>query len=99
MNNSIGTQAPEVAVSRDTLQKLKQIVVEIAQLKLAPEEISNTANLFNDCGMDSVSIVELVLSLEGQFDITIDEDELEASIFQDFSRLGAFVESKLQVAA
>jgi hypothetical protein len=40
-----------------------------------------------------------VLSLEGQFDIKIDEDELEANIFQDFSRLGAFIESKLQVAA
>ena len=99
MNNSIRTQAAEVAVSQDILRKLKQIVVKIAQLKLAPEEISNTANLFDDCGMDSVSIVELVLSLEGEFDITIDEDELEAQVFQDFPRLGAFVESKLQVAA
>ena len=97
MNNSIRAQTAEVAVSQDIMQKLKQIVVEISGLKIAPEEISNTANLFNDCGIDSVSIVELVLSLEGQFDITIDGDELNFHIFQDFLRLGAFVESKLQV--
>src|SRR5262245_5112358 len=96
MNNSIRAQTAEAAVSQDILQKLKQIVVEVVELKIAPEEIDDTGNLFNDCGIDSVSIVELVLSLEGQFDITIDESELNFHIFQDFLRLGAFVESKLQ---
>jgi acyl carrier protein len=94
MNNNSKVQ---VAESPDTLQKLKELVIEVAQLKIAPEEISDTANLFNDCGMDSVSVINLVLSLEEHFDITIDESELDARVFQDFSRLGAFVDSKLQV--
>jgi len=85
----------ETSVSFDTLRTLKEMVIEVAQLRIPAEEIRNTANLFNDCGVDSASVVDLVLALEEKFGITIDEDELDVNLFQDLSQLGAFIESKL----
>jgi acyl carrier protein len=38
--------------------------------------------------------VELVVALEQEFDITIDEDELDVRLFQDIGELGSFVEAK-----
>jgi acyl carrier protein len=68
-------------------------------LKIAPEAISDTANLFNDCGLDSTSVVDLVVGLEQNFDITVDDDELDVKLFQDLSKLAEFVEAKQELAA
>jgi len=81
-------------VTAETVAALKQLVIDVTQLKISPDEISNTANLFNDCGLDSTSVVELVIALEQQFKITIDEDELDVRLFQDLSKLGTFIEAK-----
>jgi acyl carrier protein len=81
-------------VSPETLAKLKAMVLEITQMKITPDQVSDSANLFNDCGLDSTSVVELVVALEQEFDITIDEDELDVRLFQDIGELGSFVEAK-----
>ena len=84
--------APEI------LTALKRVVLEITQLKPAPEQISDHANLFNDCGLDSTSVVELVLTIEQDFGITFGEDELDVRLFLDLARLGSFIESKRALA-
>lgn len=84
-------QAPASDV---TLSQLKELVIHIAKLKLKPEEISDHANLFDDCGIDSTSLVELVLSMEETYGISIPEEELEVTIFQDLCRLAQFIESR-----
>jgi acyl carrier protein len=66
----------------------------VAKLKTAPEEIGDHANLFDDCGIDSTSLIELVLSLEDQFGVKIVEDELDIEMFQDLTRLAEFIDSK-----
>ena len=78
-----------------TLSKLKRLVITVAQLKMNPEEISDTANLFDDCGIDSTSLVDLVLKMEREYGIQISEDELETEMFEDISRLAHFIGSKL----
>lgn len=86
--------AISAAVSRETLTALKQLVLNITQLKLSPEQVSDNANLFNDCGLDSTSVVDLVVRLEEEFGISIDEDELDVRLFQDLSNLASLVERK-----
>jgi acyl carrier protein len=86
--NTITSAGPE------TLATLKRMALDISQLKISPDQIGDNANLFNDCGLDSTSVVELVIALEQEFDIVIAEDELDVRLFQDMSSLGAFVESK-----
>jgi len=80
------------------LAELKRMVLEITQLKLAPEQIRDDANLYNDCGLDSTSVVDLILTLEEEFGISISEDELDVRLFQNLECLGSFVESKRAIA-
>jgi|RhiMethySRZTD1v2_1073278.scaffolds.fasta_scaffold1747442_1 acyl carrier protein len=89
----------EIATRSEILAKLKELVIEVTQLKIAPEAISDTANLFNDCGLDSTSVVDLVVGLEQNFDISVDDDELDVKLFQDLSKLAEFVEAKQEMAA
>lgn len=89
----------EIATRSEILAKLKVLVIEITKLKIAPEAISDTANLFNDCGLDSTSVVDLVVGMEQEFDISIDDDELDVKLFQDLTKLVEFVEAKQEMAA
>ena len=89
----------EIATRSEILAKLKELVIEVTQLKIAPEAISDTANLFNDCGLDSTSVVDLVVGLEQNFDISVDDDELDVKLFQDLSKLAKFVEAKQEMVA
>jgi len=88
----------ETATRSEILAKLKELVIEVTQLKIAPEAVSDTANLFNDCGLDSTSVVDLVVGLEQNFDISVDDDELDVKLFQDLSKLAEFVEAKQEMA-
>jgi acyl carrier protein len=93
------TNLSETSTRSEIIAKLKELVIEVTQLKIAPEAVSDTANLFNDCGLDSTSVVDLVVGLEQNFDISVDDDELDVKLFQDLSKLAEFVEAKQELVA
>ena len=80
--------------NRETIEALKKLVVEVTQIKIDPAHIPDTANLFNDCGLDSTSVLDLVLSIEEKLGVSIEEDELYVEVFRDLSKLSALIESK-----
>ena len=86
----------EIAVnpSKEMMETLKQLVVEVTQANINPSSIRDSANLFNDCGLDSTSVIDLVLSIEERFGVSIDEDELVVTIFQDLSKLCSLIKAK-----
>ena len=84
----------EINPSPETLRGLKELILEITQLKMSPDQIGDTANLFNDCGIDSTSVVDLVVGLEEKFGVTVEDDELDVSLFENISTLAAFIEAK-----
>ena len=68
-------------MSNDIELKVKTAVAE--QLSLNVEDISNEASFMEDLGADSLDLVELVMSFESDFDITIpDEDSAELTTVQ-----------------
>jgi len=81
-------------VDSEILAMLKRMIITVSRADLAPEQISDHASLFNDCGLDSTSIVELVIGLEEEFGIRFKEDEIDLKLFQDLARLGSYIESK-----
>jgi acyl carrier protein len=83
-----------VKPSKETIEALKQLVVEVTQVTIDPHSISDSANLFNDCGLDSTSVIDLVLSIEEKFGVSLDEDELVVTLFQDLSKLCSLIEAK-----
>ena len=60
----------------DIEQRVKQAVAE--QLGVNTEEIKNEASFMDDLGADSLDLVELVMSFENDFDITIPDEDSNA---------------------
>ena len=57
-----------------TFDKVKDIIVE--NLGCGEAEVTMEANLVDDLGADSLSVVEMSMAMEDEFGITIGDDEL-----------------------
>lgn len=65
----------------DIEAKVKSAVAE--QLGLSAEEVTNNASFMDDLGADSLDLVELVMSFENEFGISIpDEDSASLTTVQ-----------------
>jgi len=53
-------------------EKLKELLVEELQVK--PEDVTMSAELINDLGVNSLELADLVLLCEDKFDISISDD-------------------------
>jgi acyl carrier protein len=62
-------------VSEDTYERFKAIAVEV--LSVDADKVKPDAKFGDDLDADSLDLVELVMALEEEFDITVDEEELE----------------------
>jgi acyl carrier protein len=56
-------------------EKFKACAVDV--LQVPAEKVTPDARFGDDLDADSLDLVELVMALEEQFDITVDESELE----------------------
>lgn len=84
----------EKKMSNDIELKVKSAVAE--QLDTNVEDISNDASFMEDLGADSLDLVELVMSFENDFGITIpDEDSAELTTVQQAID---YVQAKLKEA-
>ncbi len=62
-------------MATDLEQRMAAIIVE--QLGATKEEIVPEASFTDDLGVDSLTMVELVMAMEETFDIEIPDDEAE----------------------
>lgn len=58
-----------------TIDKVKQLIAE--QLCISVDEIKDDANVIEDLGADSLDIVELLMSFEDEFKVSIPDEKLE----------------------
>ena len=59
----------------NTIDKVKKLIAE--QLCISTDDISDTANIVEDLGADSLDIVELLMSFEDEFKVSIPDEKLE----------------------
>lgn len=59
----------------NTLEKVKQLVAE--QLCISADDIKDDANIIDDLGADSLDVVELLMSFEDEFNVSIPDEKLE----------------------
>jgi acyl carrier protein len=62
-------------------------------------ELPEDARLFDDLGLDSTSVIELLMALEDTIDLEVDPDELEPEIFQTVGSFTDYVEAGFASAA
>ncbi len=56
-------------------EKVRDILCE--QLDVDEEKVTMEANITDDLGADSLDIVDLVMSLEEEFDVEVPDEEVE----------------------
>jgi acyl carrier protein len=75
--------------------RLKKMIVERLFLKISPETIEDDKSLIEEYGVDSVSLLELVVGLEEEFGIQVGDEEFSVENFQTVNALASFVKEKL----
>lgn len=56
-------------------EKVKKLISE--QLDVEEDVIKETSSITDDLGADSLDVVDLVMSIEDEFDVQIPEDQVE----------------------
>jgi acyl carrier protein len=59
----------------DTFERFQTLAVQV--LAVDAEKVTREASFADDLEADSLDLAELVMALEDEFDITVEEDELE----------------------
>jgi len=56
-------------------ERIKQIIAE--KLEISMQQITDDAKFIDDLGADSLDVVELIMTLEDEFEIEISDEEAE----------------------
>jgi acyl carrier protein len=79
------------------VNQLKDIIANKLDVNLAYDEINENVSLFEDgLGLDSIAIVDLIVSIEDTFSLSIEDEELNADLFKNLKILAEFVRNKLK---
>lgn len=57
-----------------TIDKVKKLIAE--QLCITTDDISDTANILEDLGADSLDVVELLMTFEDEFGVSIPDEQV-----------------------
>jgi acyl carrier protein len=71
--------------------KLKDIIIQIKNNELNADAIQETTNLITGLGIDSLQLINLILSIEDEFELEIDFDNFDLSHLNQFNLLCRFV--------
>ena len=83
----------------DTLDAVRGVLIETLELSQTSDDLTAGTALFGALPeLDSFGVVALVAAIEERFDITIDDDEFGAELFDTVGSLTEFVDAKLDSA-
>ena len=80
----------------DITLRVKRLIVEALNLQVKPEEIPDDEAIFGGgFGLDSIATLEIVFAMEDEFGLEVEDDELQAGLFDSVNALSKYVERKL----
>lgn len=74
--------------------RIRKMMVERLFMRIAPEDIKEDESLIDSYGIDSISLLELVVGIEEEFGVSIGDDEFDVKHFETVGALSHFVKSK-----
>lgn len=84
---------------QEIITKLKDLIVYELDINIKREELSDDSPLLEGgIGLDSISIVNLIVLIEKNFNIRFQDEEITMDLFSDLNTLASFIESKYAVA-
>jgi len=79
----------------ELIPQLKEMIVEKLFLNVEPGDMQEEASLMDDYNIDSVSLFEIVVGLEEEFDIVLEDDEFDIETFRTVKSIAEFASGKL----
>jgi acyl carrier protein len=78
------------------MNQLKEIIANKLDVNLKLDEIAENVSLYEDgLGLDSIAIVDLIVSIEKGFSISIKDEELNADLFKNLTTLANYIRGKV----
>lgn len=78
-----------------TLDAVRTVLIDALELSQGPGELQRETALFGSLPeLDSFGVVTLVGAIEERFDLTIDDDEFGAELFETVGSLCDFIADK-----
>jgi acyl carrier protein len=82
-------------LTTSTIDDVKAVLVSVLGIEDRVAMIDADTPLLGSLPeLDSMAVLELVAALEQRFDLTIDDDEVTAEVFDTLQSLAAMVENK-----
>lgn len=74
-----------------TIDKIKQILADTLDVNV--EELSADTNIATDLGADSLDVVEILMSIEDEFEVEIPDSEIEN--IRTIGELAEYIETNM----
>ncbi len=99
MNEAVKDMPMNDAPADRFIHELRIKIVEALNLQdVLPEEIDPDEQLVGGrLGIDSIDVLEMVMMVEKEYDLTIDNRELGAQVFASIRTLSAFIDDPTSV--
>lgn len=68
--------------NEEIFKKVNSILIELG---IISEDTDKDTDLFNECGLSSVSVIDIIVGLEETFDISLDSDD--DMLFDNYSSI------------
>lgn len=78
--------------------QIKAMIVSLLELDKDPESIGSNDNLIDTIGLNSVDALELLLMVEEEFEIQIDDEDLNESLVSSVASMAGYIADKIGTA-
>ncbi|MBV2358170.1 acyl carrier protein [Thalassococcus sp. CAU 1522] len=82
-----------------SFQALRIFIAEEFALDIPADRLTPDLDLIETGIVDSLGVLKLIAFLEGEYDLTITPDELDADLYRSIGQIEALVASKRDAAA
>ncbi|SFU46213.1 Acyl carrier protein [Nitrosospira multiformis] len=89
-------QTNQSGESMQHLEEVRNILSDVLDLNERKKFLTEASPLLGAIPeLDSMAVVNVITALEDHFEITVDDDEISARVFETLGSLTAFIEQKL----
>jgi len=75
--------------------RLKKVIVKNSRKEILDNEIADNSSLTADFGVDSLQMIEMIVDIESEFDITIDDEDTEMDVLTKYGPLKELIIKKI----
>ena len=77
--------------------RIKEKIVKALELDIEPSDIPDDEVLFGgELGLDSISMLEILIAIEEEFEIEIEEENFRVEEFTSMRQLAEYIDGALQ---